>query len=200
MDKKEAGKLGAEKSRKIVAILMEQKIKTYLEKPNYCFKCNVLLDYDKRKNKYCSKSCAVALNNKNRKKELKCLNCVSELINTKKFCNKACEAEYKNKQTIRKSEEEGKKVSHSSYRKFLIRNYGAKCMKCGWAEINKFSNKVPIEMNHIDGNSENNKLENLELLCPNCHSLTGNWKFLNNGYGRKNRKKKKVLDCDERKR
>ncbi len=41
--------------------------------------------------------------------------------------------------------------------------------------------------NIIDGNSMNNKEENLDLICPNCHSLTTTYKFLNNGKG--NRKK-----------
>ena len=44
-------------------------------------------------------------------------------------------------------------------------------------------------MEHIDGNSENNNIENLELLCPNCHSLTPTFGALNKGKGRKNRKR-----------
>lgn len=31
---------------------------------------------------------------------------------------------------------------------------------------------IPLELDHIDGNHENNALENLRLLCPNCHALT----------------------------
>ena len=57
-------------------------------------------------------------------------------------------------------------------------------MECGWGEKNKFSNTVPIELEHIDGNSENNQLDNLKLLCPNCHSLTPTYKGLNKGNGR----------------
>ena len=37
---------------------------------------------------------------------------------------------------------------------------------------------------HIDGNSKNNKEENLTLLCPNCHSLTKTYKGANRGNGR----------------
>jgi Zn finger protein HypA/HybF involved in hydrogenase expression len=33
---------------------------------------------------------------------------------------------------------------------------------------------VPIELHHIDGNRNNNKLDNLQILCPNCHSKTSN--------------------------
>lgn len=44
-------------------------------------------------------------------------------------------------------------------RRYLFEKYDNKCTKCGWVE-------------HIDGDSTNNKEENLTLLCPNCHSLT----------------------------
>ena len=63
-------------------------------------------------------------------------------------------------------------------------------MECGWCEINKYSGNVPIELEHIDGNSENNSLENLKLLCPNCHSLTPTYKALNTGNGRHSRRKR----------
>jgi hypothetical protein len=39
-------------------------------------------------------------------------------------------------------------------------------------------------LNHIDGNWENCKESNLEVLCPNCHSLTANYKGGNRGHGR----------------
>lgn len=44
------------------------------------------------------------------------------------------------------------------------------CNKCG---ISSYNNEhITLELNHIDGNSYNHKLDNLELLCPNCHSQT----------------------------
>ena len=52
------------------------------------------------------------------------------------------------------------------------------------------SGKVPIELDHIDGNSENNSLENLRILCPNCHSLTPTYKSSNKGKGRKYRRER----------
>lgn len=60
-------------------------------------------------------------------------------------------------------------------------------MECGWCERSKYSGKIPIELEHIDGNSENNDLKNLKLLCPNSHSLTPTYKALNKGKGRYNR-------------
>ena len=73
---------------------------------------------------------------------------------------------------------------------YLIKIKGEKCEQCGWDKKNEYTNKVPIEMDHIDGNSENNKLDNLRLLCPNCHSLTKTYKGANKGYGRFNRVKR----------
>jgi len=59
--------------------------------------------------------------------------------------------------------------------------YGDKCQKCGWGEVNPFYTLVPTELHHKDGDVKNNEENNLELLCPNCHSLTEYYMF----YGRK---------------
>lgn len=61
---------------------------------------------------------------------------------------------------------------------------------CGWGEKNEYTGKIPLEVEHIDGNSENNKEENLTLLCPNCHSLTKTYKGANKGNGRFNRRER----------
>ena len=45
-----------------------------------------------------------------------------------------------------------------------------RCYKCGLTEWN--DRPMPIELEHKDGNRKNNKLENLEILCPNCHAQT----------------------------
>lgn len=79
----------------------------------------------------------------------------------------------------------------SSYiRKYLFEKFDNKCSKCGWNQVNLFTNKIPLEVEHIDGNCQNNVEENLLLLCPNCHSLTSTYRALNKGYGRKNRREK----------
>jgi 5-methylcytosine-specific restriction endonuclease McrA len=41
-----------------------------------------------------------------------------------------------------------------------------------------------MELEHIDGNSENNSLDNLSIICPNCHSQTPTYKGANKGKGR----------------
>lgn len=60
-------------------------------------------------------------------------------------------------------------------KKYLLDKYNCKCQICGWGEINPFTGKIPLQVHHIDGDSCNNKEENLQLLCPNCHSLTDNF-------------------------
>ena len=52
-----------------------------------------------------------------------------------------------------------------------------KCNDCGLNEQNGRSLK--LELHHIDGDSTNHKLENLKLLCPNCHSQTTNYRGKN---------------------
>ncbi len=45
------------------------------------------------------------------------------------------------------------------------------CEECGWSQ-KTISGYLPLELHHINGNSHDNRIENLKILCPNCHSLT----------------------------
>lgn len=56
----------------------------------------------------------------------------------------------------------------------LVALRGRKCECCGLTEW--IGQKITLEIHHKDGNRLNNSLENLELLCPNCHSYTENWR------------------------
>ena len=44
------------------------------------------------------------------------------------------------------------------------------CELCGWHEIS-VDGRIPVELDHINGDHTDNRLENLRILCPNCHSL-----------------------------
>ena len=54
-----------------------------------------------------------------------------------------------------------------------------KCQKCGWNEKPEGAEFSPCELHHKDGNSHNHLFENLELICPNCHSLTNTYRSKN---------------------
>lgn len=67
----------------------------------------------------------------------------------------------------------------------LIKLRGHRCEDCG---LTSWKNQpIPLEAHHIDGDRCNNRLDNLLLLCPNCHTLTPN-------YGAKNKNQKEISD------
>ena len=69
---------------------------------------------------------------------------------------------------------EGKHPYYQTFKlkKRLIKE-GIKENKCDICEITEWTGKpILIQLDHIDGNSHNHKLENLRMICPNCHSQT----------------------------
>jgi hypothetical protein len=53
-----------------------------------------------------------------------------------------------------------------------------KCELCGWCERAP-DGRIPVELDHINGDRFDNRLENLRVLCPNCHSLQATHRGLN---------------------
>jgi hypothetical protein len=108
--------------------------------------------------------------------------------------------EYQYKEFIRKwlkgDAEGGRGGKMSLYvRRWLFERAENKCeallddgSRCGWSRINKKTGKIPLTVHHKDGNPNNGKPVNLELICPCCHSLTPTYGGLNKGNGRKSRK------------
>ena len=64
-----------------------------------------------------------------------------------------------------------------------------KCSICGWDKKSDGREFTPCELDHINGNPTDHRLENLRIICPNCHSLTETYRFrrgkTNESLGRK---------------
>lgn len=117
-----------------------------------------------------------------------CTNGCGDLIKSgaTKYCSFRCQQEYafRLRSEVLESGKYFAQQTTSFMRKYLVRKLGERCSQCGWAERHTKTNKVPIEVEHIDGNWRNYRLDNLTLLCPNCHSLTPTFRALNRGKGR----------------
>lgn len=110
-----------------------------------------------------------------------CLNCGKPISNRNKFCNNTCYAEYQRREYIKRWKE-GKETGikgaddiATAVRVYIREKYNNSCQLCGWNQVNRFTGLVPLQIHHIDGDCMNNSEENLQLLCPNCHSLTENF-------------------------
>ena len=149
-----------------------------------CINCSCVTENPK----FCNRSCAASYNNKITKPKSKglCFGCGSSVPHNRKYCSNKCQGE-KTRALINEQILRGEKVQHQQIRRYLIETYGTECMLCGWAKENVVTKRVPIELDHIDGNSSNNELSNLRLLCPNCHSIQPTYKALNKGNGRHSR-------------
>jgi 5-methylcytosine-specific restriction endonuclease McrA len=80
-------------------------------------------------------------------------------------------------------------------RRWLFERSGGKCEQCGWSRVHPITGLIPLTVNHRDGDSENHRPENLELLCPGCHALTPNYGKLNVGRGRRKRREKLQMEA-----
>lgn len=55
----------------------------------------------------------------------------------------------------------------------------ARCEGCGGTEWQ--GQPIPLQLDHINGDRTDNRIENLRLLCPNCHAQTDTWCGRNRG-------------------
>lgn len=134
------------------------------------------------------------INNKetfNRGKKFKepryCKYCGKEIPKEKynQFCDSDCYQNYMKEKRVKdwkKNPDKYRKEDMPEFiRRYMLEKNNYKCQICGWGEINETTGNIPLEIHHIDGDCTNNKEENLQVLCPNHHSLTANHGSLNRG-------------------
>ena len=158
-----------------------------------CENCNCEHNGTYGSGRFCSSKCARGYSTKEKRNEINVR--VSEKLkgryNKKRFLTEDELKQLKNK--LRKTWDE--KLFNSDFnslgldskRRRVILEQDCKCNNCGndkWLGYD-----IMLEIEHKDGNHSNNNRENLEMLCPNCHSLTTTWRGRN-----KRDKKHKISD------
>lgn len=149
-----------------------------------CLQCGL----ETSNNKFCSRSCSATFNNIGRIRSIEnnriCGNCEFKKTKTKhhQFCSDECLKSFRLKKLI-KNFNEGKLNSPLSIKKCIVELRGNICSVCFQNTIWN-GKKLTLQLDHIDGNSDNNIPDNLRLLCPNCHSQTSTFA----GYSRSSRK------------
>lgn len=114
-----------------------------------------------------------------------CKNCGNPVKkNASTYCSNKCQQDFKYK-TLILAWLDGQQLTLKTIRRFLLEESKNVCAICG---LDKWNGKpMPLVLDHIDGNSDNNTRENLRMICNNCDALTDTYKGKNRGKGRATR-------------
>ena len=156
--------------------------------------------------RFCSHSCAASVTNAERAERRLCArpSCgetlpVGRREHRRRYCSNRCQQAHKVDVLVERwlaGEISGLRdngVVTRWVKAWLRETRGDRCELCGWAEVNPVTGVVPVVADHIDGNWQNNRPENLRLLCPNCDSLQPTYMALNTGRGRPHRRSRSTL-------
>ena len=201
MTRSECGKLGGAAARATVRLNKANRIREYNKNPKRCLWCQKKIQYNRRRHSFCGQTCnghyqtkvntkrIATLHSQFQLPSITCETCLKEFhphsLKTR-FCSQKCCQAIKIKLRLQEWKDgkqkgwNGKTAMLAQFiRRYLFEKYNSKCCKCGWSEVHPVTGKIPLEANHIDGNAKNCKEDNLELICPNCHALTPNFRSLN---------------------
>lgn len=191
-----------------------RRLEEYLQNPKKCKNCRESFPYEKyiddHRADFCSRKCWGESRTASAKTKPKlrnvsgqrfydhyriCEYCSKELTGSAlKYCKGKCQNAAKRQGIVNlwlKDPSVGTDAADNLrpvVRDWLIKNVGHKCEECGWSKIHPITGRIPLQIDHRDGNHLNNTRENLKVLCPNCHSLTENFGSLNKGNGREYRR------------
>jgi len=99
------------------------------------------------------------------RKETPCSVCKKPILSglNKKTCSRACANEQRTGIVYDKRKPRDKVVQHRTLKHELTIARGEKCERCG------YDKSQILQIHHINRNRKDNRLSNLELICPNCH-------------------------------
>lgn len=140
---------------------------------------------------WCAVNCSPIKQPSQPKPEYTCSTCGKASTGYGKYCGWECYSLVHKQQLAQNRAENLKngKLKNKTLRRYLLSllpNICSSCQRDTW--MNK---PIPLDVDHKDGNSDNNLIENLRFLCPNCHSQTTTYKAKNKGSGREHLKKMK---------
>lgn len=115
-----------------------------------------------------------------------CPNCSVEHRNPK-YCSLICQQAFQQAERL-KEWLESDQTTLPRFIKPYLREQKDYCWICGTSEW--MGQKVPLVLDHINGNPEDHKLTNLRLVCGNCDMQLPTYKSRNKGNGRYSRRKR----------